>query len=100
MQTSRFQKRVENFTCEKCAAYVEGSGYTNHCPVCLWSKHVDINPGDRAQSCGGAMKPVALEGSSPRYVLLHRCERCGVERRNTLAGNDDMQAALCIAGIQ
>ena len=26
---------------------MKGNGYTNHCPKCLWSKHVDINPGDR-----------------------------------------------------
>ncbi|MEK7158524.1 MAG: RNHCP domain-containing protein, partial [Patescibacteria group bacterium] len=43
-----FQRRVEDFTCESCGAQVTGDGYTNHCPQCLVSKHVDVYPGDRA----------------------------------------------------
>ncbi|MBR6751902.1 MAG: RNHCP domain-containing protein, partial [Alphaproteobacteria bacterium] len=43
----QFVKRVENFTCAHCGAEVFGNGYTNHCPKCLWSRHVDNNPGDR-----------------------------------------------------
>jgi len=45
----KFQKRIENFTCEKCGLFVKGTGYTDHCPNCLWSKHMDINPGDRKE---------------------------------------------------
>lgn len=92
-----FQRRVEDFTCEHCGARVTGSGYTNHCPRCLWSKHVDVNPGDRAATCGGLMKPVALEGGSPEYVIVHRCERCGFERRNKAVSTDDAEALLAIA---
>ncbi|MFA6992594.1 MAG: RNHCP domain-containing protein, partial [Candidatus Gracilibacteria bacterium] len=39
----RFSRTIEDFVCEKCGAKVKGDGYTNHCPKCLWSKHVDIN---------------------------------------------------------
>lgn len=92
-----FTRTIEDFRCEHCGAEVRGSGYTNHCPVCLWSKHVDVEPGDRAQSCGGMMPPVALEGSSPNYVILHRCERCGFERRNGVAANDSAAALLALA---
>ena len=45
----RFIRREENFVCEVCGAKVKGTGYTNHCPQYLWSKHVDkLIPGDRA----------------------------------------------------
>ncbi|MDO8514857.1 MAG: RNHCP domain-containing protein [bacterium] len=99
MQKRRFQKRVENFVCEHCGTEVKGNGYTNHCPKCLWSKHVDVNPGDRAASCGGMMKPVSLEGTSPNYRIIHRCEHCGLTRPNTVDANDDTQAVLGLAGM-
>jgi len=92
-----FIKRVEDFNCEHCGAAVVGNGYTNHCPVCLWGKHVDVDPGDRAATCGGLMEPIALEGSSPHYVILHRCVRCGRERRNGAAQNDAEAALLALA---
>ncbi len=92
-----FTRRVEDFTCEHCAAQVSGNGYTNHCPRCLWSKHVDREPGDRAEPCGGMMEPVALEGSSPRYRIVHRCMRCGAKRVVSASGADDERALLTLA---
>lgn len=92
-----FIKVVEDFTCDKCGFAVKGGGYTNHCPHCLWSKHVDVNPGDRAAVCGGLMEPVAIEGSSPEYRILHRCIHCGFERRNLSSSDDDSQALIAIA---
>ncbi|RJQ35083.1 RNHCP domain-containing protein [Candidatus Parcubacteria bacterium] len=92
-----FQKRIEDFVCEHCHAVIKGSGYTNHCPKCLWSKHVDVSPGDRKEVCGGMMAPVRIEGATPEYVLVHRCERCGIERRNKLSDSDDMSAVAAIA---
>lgn len=92
-----FIKRVEDFVCEQCGASVQGSGYTNHCTQCLWSKHVDKDPGDRAESCGGLMEPTALEGSSPQYRIAHRCTRCGANRRVSVATDDDQDALLAIA---
>lgn len=95
-----FKRTVEDFTCEHCGTEVQGDGYTNHCPKCLWSKHVDMHPGDRAAACGGLMKPIRLEGASPDYVLIHRCERCGLERSNKVGKNDDREAVLGLAGIR
>ena len=76
------------FACEQCGAQVlpMQGGFRNHCPVCLWSKHVDIVPGDRASDCGGLMQPVALESDAKRgWMLAHRCVRCGFTRRNRVA---------------
>ncbi|MEA1929653.1 MAG: RNHCP domain-containing protein [Patescibacteria group bacterium] len=85
-----FIKKQEDFTCEHCGVLVEGSGYTNHCPHCLWSKHVDINPGDRAADCGGLMPPVGYESEDGTYTLTHRCETCGHEKRNKVSSGDDL----------
>ena len=92
----KFQRRIEDFDCERCSALVKGDGYTNHCPKCLWSKHVDVNPGDRAADCGALMEPVALEVASPEYTLVHRCVRCRHEKRNKLDAQDDMDAVMLI----
>ena len=50
MEQKRFTKNDNGFICAHCGKEVEPLGYTsrNHCPFCLWSLHVDINPGDRA----------------------------------------------------
>lgn len=85
---------AENFTCDHCGLSVEGNGYTNHCPRCLWSKHVDNEPGDRANKCGGMMEPVRVEGGSPTYRIVHRCEACGAELA-TRQMSDDNVHALC-----
>jgi uncharacterized protein (DUF983 family) len=94
--SSKFQRKIEDFVCLHCSAPVTGNGFTNHCPHCLWSKHVDINPGDRASLCGGAMKPVRIEGITGKEVLVNRCEVCGYEKRNKLSKEDDFTAVLAI----
>ena len=90
----KFQRTREDFTCEKCGFFVEGSGYTNHCPKCLWSKHVDVNPGDRGAECQGLMEPVDVEPKSGEHIILHRCRSCGFEKRNKSAKDDDFDAIL------
>ena len=57
----QFVRRREDFVCEHCGTKVVGDGYTNHCPKCLWSKHVDIMPGDRAEDCQGLMRPIDIK---------------------------------------
>ena len=94
-----FQKRVEDFTCGRCGANVAGNGYTNHCPQCLWSSHVDVDPGDRAEKCGGLMEPVAVEGSSPNYRIVHTCTACGKSRKIDADAADDPEMLLKIARL-
>ncbi|HEY4504571.1 MAG TPA: RNHCP domain-containing protein [Candidatus Paceibacterota bacterium] len=84
-----FIRTIEDFVCENCGVNVHGDGYTNHCPKCLWSKHVDVNPGDRAASCGGFMEPISLEIKSGEERLIHRCKRCGKEQSNRLSVGDN-----------
>ena len=93
----KFQRRVEDFVCEHCEEKVSGDGYTNHCPHCLWSKHVDLHPGDRAAACGGMMQPVNVEGRAGQYRLRHRCQKCGYEKYNKVVEGDDFEALLALA---
>lgn len=79
------------FDCRVCGASVpplEGGGYRNHCPYCLHSLHVDVNPGDRASECGGVLEPVGVEPGKKGWVIVHRCRSCGAMRRNRAALDD------------
>lgn len=90
-----FIARQEPFACEQCGAAVsplkEGT-YRNHCPLCLWSKHVDDQgPGDRASLCGGLMEPFGLEQDGKRgWMISHRCVRCGKTIPNRAAIDDEI----------
>lgn len=93
----KFTKIDEAFICENCGKQVEPLGYTcrDHCPVCLHSKHVDINPGDRLEECQGSLEPVGLEIDSKKgYVIIYRCKKCGKMKKNKAAKDDDMELLI------
>ncbi|OGZ46141.1 MAG: hypothetical protein A3C84_05105 [Candidatus Ryanbacteria bacterium RIFCSPHIGHO2_02_FULL_48_12] len=96
MEEKKFQRKKEDFICKHCGFFVSGNGYTNHCPQCLWSRHVDINPGDRAAMCEGMMEPVRVELDHGEFVLVHRCRSCGFMRRNKVAPEDDLETLVRI----
>ena len=91
-----FIAREEAFTCEHCGASVtpllRGS-YRNHCPRCLWSKHVDDEgPGDRASLCQGMMEPVSIDQTGKKgFLVIHVCEKCGKKIPNKLAQDDEWE---------
>ena len=91
MEEKKFQRRIEDFICEKCGKKVKGKGYTDHCPECLWSKHVDINPGDRKSKCKGLMEPISAEVKNDKYIIYYHCIKCGFKHRvkSTLDDNLD-----------
>jgi hypothetical protein len=90
----KFQKKIEDFTCEFCGNQVTGTGYTNHCPKCLYSKHVDINPGDRMEACGGLMKPISYDFEKQEYIIIHACQTCGAIKRNKMSVEDNFDELL------
>jgi rubrerythrin len=92
-----FKRNKEDFTCEQCGFFVVGSGYTNHCPKCLYSKHVDINPGDRKSTCGGKMKPIRVEGTEKEYIITHKCLICGHLKRNKVSKEDSIDELAKVA---
>ncbi len=88
MQTKRFTKNDNGFICAHCGFEVKPLGKTsrNHCPKCLYSLHVDINPGDRANTCCGEMEPISAAPDPKKgYVITHRCTKCGEIGRNKAA---------------
>ncbi len=94
METRRFTKNDSGFICTHCGKEVQPLGYTsrNHCPFCLWSLHLDENPGDRASDCGGQMEPAWAEPDPRRgYIITHRCTKCGALRRNKAANEAKIQ---------
>ena len=95
----QFTMRDENFICENCHKEVIKLGYTarDHCPYCLYSKHVDINPGDRQNSCQGLLKPIGIEKFKDTYKILYRCEKCGEDHKNIIAKDDDMNMIIKIS---
>lgn len=97
MPSTKFKRNIENFICEHCGVEVVGNGYTNHCPKCLWSKHVDIHPGDREAECKGMMKPTSTEGKEGEWVIVHTCEKCGYQKRNKVAKEDEMESVFAVS---
>jgi len=99
MKEKRFQRRIEDFVCQKCGREVEGNGYTDHCPSCLWSKHVDVNPGDRKSGCGGLMEPIGVKIRSNKYVIYYRCAKCGFRYQVKSAPDDNFDEIIKLSQI-
>ena len=88
MEIKRFTKNDNGFICQNCGKEVEPLGFSsrNHCPFCLCSIHIDVMPGDRANSCLGIMDAVKVEISPKKgYVILHKCRKCGEIKKNRAA---------------
>ena len=87
----------EEFICENCGKKVSKLGYTcrDHCPYCLYAKHVDINPGDRLEKCHGMLEPIGIENNSKKgYVIIYKCKKCGQIRKNIVAKDDNMNLVI------
>jgi hypothetical protein len=100
MERKNFYGRGNDaFVCERCATEVSpllNGSYRNHCPVCLYSKHVDIIPGDRLAKCRGLMQPINIEHHSKKgFMIVHECIECGFLGRNS-QGNDDNFEKICL----
>ena len=89
-----FVKNDNEFNCINCGKKIEKLKYTSrdHCNSCLYSLHVDIYPGDRANECKGILVPInVIQTSKKGQVIIYRCSKCGVEVRNIVAEDDDRE---------
>jgi len=103
---SRSDRKYKNehnaFICEKCGRSVVNAGSgtlnRNHCPECLWSRHMDLRTGDRMSVCRGMMEPIGIwvKGNG-EWALIHRCEKCGFIRSNRIAGDDNHTGLMRLA---
>ena len=95
--------RAHTFRCRHCGLDVPldapGTAHRNHCPTCLWSRHLDDDsPGDRAAECGSAMEPIAVcVRGDGEWVLVHRCTGCDELHINRTAGDDNPLTLLRLA---
>ncbi|MBC8532009.1 RNHCP domain-containing protein [Gehongia tenuis] len=92
----------ETFTCKVCGRLVvpagAGSAHRNHCPNCLSSLHVDMEPGDRQAECGGIMDPIAVwVRNRGEWTIIHRCRRCKSLCANRIAADDNPIKLMSIA---
>jgi hypothetical protein len=79
-----------------------GGKNRNHCPYCLYSRHVDgRTPGDRTSDCGGSMKPIGtFTRPKGEQVIVHQCLSCGFERYNRVAADDDFEMVLRLPAVE
>jgi hypothetical protein len=93
----------DSFRCGHCRLDVStlafGTKHRNHCPNCLWSRHLDDDaPGDRDADCGSLMEPIAVSvRGDGEWVLVHRCAGCDELRLNRTAGDDNPLLLLRLA---
>jgi hypothetical protein len=110
MKAFRIDNNVD-FKCQHCGAYVSaaralaGVANRNHCPYCLWSRHLDLfDAGDRLAACKAPMRPVGLtiKNSRNKYariesgelMLVHLCTDCERISINRIAADDVPQAIM------
>jgi hypothetical protein len=99
------ERQFGDFTCLRCGRPVSadplrsGVNHRNHCPYCLWSRHMDLwQAGDRLAACKGPMRPVGLTvkrqlkkyapAQPGELMLAHRCDDCGALSINRVAADD------------
>jgi hypothetical protein len=103
---------ANGFICSHCHAFVytrsgvSGVQNRNHCPYCLWSRHLDLYAaGDRLSACKARMEPIALTVKQTRknygpgrgeLMLVHACTECETVSINRIAADDDPQSLFAV----
>jgi hypothetical protein len=102
-----------SFQCRHCRRMVttdplfSGVQNRNHCPYCLWSRHLDLRKaGDRLAACKGLMEPIALtlkkvckkyqSEPSGELMLVHHCQDFQHLSINRIAGDDNLQEITAV----
>lgn len=93
---------TDSFTCKACGWPVvsagAGTNHRNHCPNCLYSIHLDNEPGDRESDCHGRMEPIGVwVRKSGEWAIIHRCVRCGKISSNRVAADDNPMKLMALA---
>ncbi len=92
----KFTVRNEEFICEHCGEKVGELSYSSrdHCPYCLYSKHVDINPGDRSNPCHGMLVPKKIEKFKKTFKIVYKCDKCKEAHKNIIANDDNIDLII------
>jgi len=110
-----YSQTFGDFKCAYCGHIVSsthwlsGVNNRNHCPYCLWSRHVDLYAaGDRLSACKASMQPIALTTKRSRnkyasgrgeLMLVHLCTGCRDVSINRIAADDDADMLLEVFNI-
>jgi|GEM_PF-244853 len=104
-QRGRGHTPDDSFRCGHCKRFIgplpSGGHHRNHCPFCLYSRHVDATrSGDRASTCKALMQPIGtFQRRNGEHVIVHRCLGCGFERFNRIAADDDFELVLSLPAL-
>lgn len=92
----KFNMIDDEFICENCHKLVNKLNYSarDHCNHCLFSKHVDIFPGDRSNDCCGLLKPIGIEKHKNTFKIIYKCEKCKTIHKNIMANDDNMNVII------
>ena len=102
-----------NYICAHCHGHVSavklfsGVNNRNHCPYCLWSRHMDLfEAGDRLSACKAPMRPLGLTYKPNRnkysaqaigeLMLVHQCVDCEAISINRIAADDFPEVILAV----
>jgi DNA-directed RNA polymerase subunit RPC12/RpoP len=90
-----FIMKNESFNCDYCKKEVSKHpswSARNHCPFCLYSKHLDdTTPWDRNSECYGTMKAVWKDFKKNKgWMIQHECQKCHKKILNKIAEDDDV----------
>ena len=97
-----FTMRDEKFICENCGNEVNPLEYSarDHCNKCLYSKHVDVMPGDRNNDCKGLLIPIGIEKFKDTFKIIYQCEKCHQTHKNIMANDDNMDLIINLSNIE
>lgn len=92
----RFNMIDESFICSNCHKLVNKLNYTarDHCNHCLYSIHIDINPGDRINECHGMLVPIDIVKFKDTYKIIYKCDKCNEFHKNIMASDDNMDEII------
>lgn len=100
--TVRLKKRLTgDLQCGNCGSVfslsIPNGKHRDHCPVCLYSVHIDNRPGDRNAWCGqgthdnwspSKLVPVGVTELQNVPSIVYKCEKCGAVKINKYAPDD------------
>lgn len=92
----------EAYECGNCGEIVMGGRYNNHCPKCLWSRHMDDQvPGDRLSKCKAMMEPIGSKQEKGKWRIVHECVECGKKMIVDVNADDDFDLVvkLSLGGV-
>lgn len=101
MDVKRFKMIDEEFVCKNCNTLVKPLKYSarDHCPNCLYSLHIDNNPGDRACTCNGFLIPIGVEKYKDTYKIIYKCDKCNTIKKNICAKDDNINEIIRLSVI-